>query len=199
MRMRARCAAWQLWVSEKFSLLSVVNTRPVYTYNTPKTQFGADITNTADSLELIPPFLLVSISLKKYECVSMERRDRSVFHYITASPLVKLAHVSPLPTPNCTTGKKTAPIYVHLLRTRAIIRHAHAGANCRIKYSGLHKIHPKWHFKPPLKNEPEHVARRRIRTELALKYTLQSCWLVRLRSVKNQHMKSEQHDDTWWV
>lgn len=63
MRMRARCAAWQLWVSEKFSLLSVVNTGPVYTYNTPKTQFSADITNTTDGPELVSPVSLRSIPI----------------------------------------------------------------------------------------------------------------------------------------
>lgn len=85
MRMRARCAAWQLWVSEKFSLLSVVNTRPFYIHNTPKTQFSADTTNDTDVPELIFPVAhnaLRSISLKNYVCVSIERRDRSVFHYV---------------------------------------------------------------------------------------------------------------------
>lgn len=50
MRMRARCAAWQLWVSEKFSLL--INARPVYTRSTPKTHFRDDTMKITNWFEL---------------------------------------------------------------------------------------------------------------------------------------------------
>ena len=153
MRMRARCAAWQLWVSEKFSLLSVVNTRPVYTYNTPKTQFSADITSTADSLELIPlVFARQYFPQEVRVCINGAQGPQCLpLHY--RFPSGQTGPFLPTSNPQCTT-EKTAPTYVHLLRARAIIRHAHAGANCKIKYSGLHKIHPKWHFKPPQKTNP---------------------------------------------
>lgn len=49
MRMRARCAAWQLWVSEKFSL--VINARSVYTRSTPKTHFRDDTMKITNWLE----------------------------------------------------------------------------------------------------------------------------------------------------
>lgn len=45
MRMRARCAAWQLWVSEKFSLLLSVNSRTICVRNTPRTRLGVGTTS----------------------------------------------------------------------------------------------------------------------------------------------------------
>lgn len=53
MRMRARCAAWQLWVSEKFSSLSVVNSKPGYIRNTPRAKSTPDRTDTGGCSE--PP------------------------------------------------------------------------------------------------------------------------------------------------
>lgn len=59
MRMRVRCAAWQLWVSEKFSSLSVVYSKRVYTRNTPRAKSTYVRTDTWGCSE--PPATAVKV------------------------------------------------------------------------------------------------------------------------------------------
>lgn len=152
MRMRVRCAAWQLWVSEKFSLLSVVNTRPVRIHNTPRTQFGADTTNSTDVLELIFPVAhnsLISISLKNYECVSIERRDRSVFHYVEERLVPLWSNwLFSRHFPNLC-EQQTASL------CRGNNRFGQAGANCRSKNTPACKIALSDIFNP---KRPDYIA-----------------------------------------
>lgn len=84
-----------------------------------------------------PPLASEVSPYKKYECVSMERRDRSVFHNrwgAVGSPPVKLPFSPHFQTLH--DRQKT----VHLCGWNPSTgdnQLVHAAANCRIKYSGL--------------------------------------------------------------
>lgn len=100
-RMRARCAGWQLWVSEKFSLLSVVNTKPFYIHNTPKTQFRADTTNRTDVSELVFPVAHKYFPEELRVCINKAQGPQCLplRRGAVSSPPVNRALFSPLSEP----------------------------------------------------------------------------------------------------
>lgn len=138
MRMRVRCAAWQLWVSEKFSSVSVVNTRPVCTHNTPKTQFTADITNTTGvHVSPFAPNSLRTTTPQRSETVYQRSAGTAV------SPInVQERSVHPCANRLFSPWFKTpcdrlmASLYAHHSST-GDNQFVHAAAKCRIKYSAL--------------------------------------------------------------